>query len=153
MATNGKHIRQKTKSVSALRNSKGDVECCRTAFRFRITNIVKKLARVPKNDKMIEPKNAMVEAISSIITSVLFEEISVRFETSVGFEDEKLPSNDILRFILTCSYLQSHPCRLIVSFSLQCYLYFFKFPRTREFLRTLREIYLCTGAMMNQGQA
>ena len=72
MATNGKHIRQKTKSVSALRNSKGDVECCRTAFRFRITNIVKKLARVPKNDKMIEPTYATLEEISSIITSDIF---------------------------------------------------------------------------------
>ena len=69
MATNGKHIEQKTKSVNALRKSKGDVECCRTAFRFRITNIVKKLARVPKNDKIIEPTNATVEEISSIITT------------------------------------------------------------------------------------
>ena len=68
MATNGKHIEQKTQSVNALRKSKGDVECCRTAFRFRITNIVKKLAKVPKNDKIIEPTNATVEEISPIIT-------------------------------------------------------------------------------------
>ena len=69
MTTNGKHIRQKTKSVNALKNSRGDVECCLTTFCFRITNIVKKLARVPKNDKMIEPTNATLEEISSIITS------------------------------------------------------------------------------------
>jgi hypothetical protein len=50
---------------------------------------------------MTEPTNAMVEEISSIITSVLFEEMTVRFETSVGFEDRKLPSNDILLFILS----------------------------------------------------
>ena len=83
MAINGKHIRQKTKSVSALKNSKGDVECCFTAFRFRITNIVRKLARVPKTDMMIEPTNATVEEISSIIIS------------------------DILLTILTYSLLQS----------------------------------------------
>ena len=65
MTTNGKHIRQKTKSVNALKNSRGDVECCLTAFRFRITNIVKKFARVPKNDKMIEPTNKETPLVKS----------------------------------------------------------------------------------------
>ena len=82
MAANGKHIKQKTKSVTALRNSKGDVECCLTALRFRITNMVRKLTKVPKTDKMIAPANAMVEDVLSIIR----------------FEDVSLTLNNILLF-------------------------------------------------------